>query len=255
MKWVIDVNPRPEQVESLLSQMTPNTSPDLLAQLFSKDHSAEKDFAAGLTLLEQCAKDPNVAEEYGLSTEEMRARLVANVDVIFKYITLRIGMSSTTITVKCLDLIDQLIPVLDAEGHKLSDYETSALLLSLINKVGSIVSVLVAHCSQSLCLAGRRREGDDPSTRPNAVQVLLQRVPLLQGLCDDSRAWSRLQELSHTRRVRRRAGQPLPATWSFSLSRRQSSPSHRQAHQRSRRGRQGRSVDRDRIGVHPRRCG
>jgi cytoskeleton-associated protein 5 len=135
MKWVIDVNPRPEQVESLLTQMTSNTSPDLLAQLFSKDHSAEKDFVAGLTLLEQCARDPNVAEGYGLSTEEMRARLVANVDVIFKYITLRIGMSSTTITVKCLDLIDHLIPVLDAEGHKLSDYETSALLLSLINKV------------------------------------------------------------------------------------------------------------------------
>ncbi|KAK4696398.1 cytoskeleton-associated protein 5, partial [Phenoliferia sp. Uapishka_3] len=136
LKWVVDGTPRPDQIEALHHQMTPNTSPELLAQLFSKDHNSERDFTAGLTLLDDCAKDPNLASSFDLSPEEMRARLVANVDVIFKYVTLRIALTSTTITVKCLDLVEHLIAVLDLEGHKLSDYEASALLLSLISKVG-----------------------------------------------------------------------------------------------------------------------
>ncbi|KAI5480254.1 microtubule associated protein [Pseudohyphozyma bogoriensis] len=136
LKWVVEGVPRPDQVEALFQQMLPNTSPDLLAQLFSKDHNAERDFGIALTTLDECARDSNVAATYDLSPEEMRARLVANVDVIFKYITLRIGLTSTTIKVKCLDLVEHLIPVLDAENHKLSDYETSALLLSLITTVG-----------------------------------------------------------------------------------------------------------------------
>lgn len=135
-KWVVEGLPRPEQIELLFGQMAPHTSAELLAQLFSKDHNAERDYVAGLASLDDCARDPQSAETlYDLSTEELAARLVANVDLIFKYITLRIGLSSTVITVKCLDLIDHLIPVLADAGHRLMDYEVHALLLSLIAKV------------------------------------------------------------------------------------------------------------------------
>lgn len=140
LKWIVEGNPRPDQVEALLQQMTPSTSADFIGLLFSKDHNAERDFAAALTLIDDCATKPGTAESYDLSAEEMRARLVANVDVIFKYITLRIGLSSTTITVKCLDVVEHLIPMLDEQQHKLSDYETTALLISLINKVRSFLS-------------------------------------------------------------------------------------------------------------------
>lgn len=142
LKWVVDGAPRGDQIESLLAQMTPNTSPDLLAKLFSKDHNSERDFIAALTQLDDCARDEGIAASYGLDSEEMRKRLVVNVDVIFKYITLKIGLTSTSITVKCLDLIDHLIPVLDKEGHRLSDYEVSALLVCLIAKVRSRFSPL-----------------------------------------------------------------------------------------------------------------
>lgn len=135
-KWLIDGNPRPEQIEQLYNQMAPHTSPELLAQLFSKDHNAEKDFVAGLILLDECAKEPNYAEtQYELASEELAARMVANVDLMFKYVTVRLVLSSTVITVKCLDLIDHLIPVMHAERHRLSDYEVNALLVSLIAKV------------------------------------------------------------------------------------------------------------------------
>lgn len=136
LKWVVDGTPRPDQVEALFHQMSPNTAPDLLALLFSKDHNSERDFAAALSTLDDCARDTDAAAAASdLAPEELRARLVANVDVVFKYVTLRIGLTSTTITVKCLDVVEHFIAVLDAEGHKLSDYEAHALLLSLISKV------------------------------------------------------------------------------------------------------------------------
>ncbi|KAM0755289.1 ARM repeat-containing protein [Meredithblackwellia eburnea MCA 4105] len=137
LKWVVDGLPRPDQVEALYQQMAPQTSGDLLAQLFSKDHNSERDYIAALSLLDDCAKDADSqSAQFDLAPEELKARLIANVDLIFKYITLRIGMTSTSITIKCLDLIDHVVVVLDSEGHKLTDYEVSALLLSLIAKVG-----------------------------------------------------------------------------------------------------------------------
>jgi cytoskeleton-associated protein 5 len=140
LKWMIEGTPRSDQIEALYQQMLPHVSSDLLGQLFSKDHNAEKDFVLAVTTLDDCAKDPTVAESlYEISVEEMKARLVANVDIIFKYITLRIGMSNTIITVKCLDLIDHLIPVLAGEGHRLSDYEIHSLLIVLIAKVGLLL--------------------------------------------------------------------------------------------------------------------
>ena len=135
-KWIIEGPPRSEQVEFLYSQMAPQTNPYLLAQLFSKDHNAERDYVAALALLDDCVREPGFAEsQYDLASEELAARMVANADLIFKYITLRIVLTNTTITVKCLDLIDHLIPIMSTEGHRLSDYEVNALLLSLVTKV------------------------------------------------------------------------------------------------------------------------
>lgn len=137
-KWLVEGPPRPEQVEYLYAQISPHVSAELLGLLFSKDHNAERDYGIALSLLDDCAKEPGFAEQqYDLSSEELARRLIANVDLIFEYITLRIGLSSTTITVKCLDLIEHLLSLMGAEGHRLSDYEVNALLISLIGKVHS----------------------------------------------------------------------------------------------------------------------
>ncbi|BGP23073.1 microtubule associated protein [Rhodotorula toruloides] len=137
MRWVIEGTPRPDQVDWLAGQMAPQVSATLHAQLFSTDHSAERDYIAALGTIDECARDPAAAgEAVDLDEEEMRARLIANFDLVVKYITLRIGLTSTTITVKCLDVIEHSIPVLSAAGYKASDYEVYPLLVSLINKVG-----------------------------------------------------------------------------------------------------------------------
>ncbi|GAA5878237.1 hypothetical protein JCM16303_002695 [Sporobolomyces ruberrimus] len=136
MKWSVEGTPRADQVEWLSSQMAPQVSATLHAQLFSTDHSAERDFIAGLSVMDECAKDPTAAEQYDLDGDEMRDRIVANLDLIIKYITLRMGLTSTTITVKCLDLIDHFMPLLVQSGYKMSDYEATPLLACLISKVG-----------------------------------------------------------------------------------------------------------------------
>lgn len=147
LRWVVENLPRPDQIEALLQQMNPVTSTELLGQLFSTDHNAERDYVAGLTTLTENAKDTNLILQYGISQEELRSRMLANLDVIFKYITLRIGLTSTTITVKCLDLIDALVILADAAGYKLSDYETTPLLISLIGKVRAF-----SAASSEICL-------------------------------------------------------------------------------------------------------
>lgn len=137
MRWVVEGTPRPDQVDWLAGQMAPQVSASLHAQLFSTDHSAERDYIAALTTIDECARDPAATgDAVDLDEDEMRARLIANFDLVVKYITLRIGLTSTTITVKCLDVIEHSIPVLSAAGYKASDYEVYPLLVSLINKIG-----------------------------------------------------------------------------------------------------------------------
>lgn len=117
--------------------------------------------------MDECAKDPMAAEQFDLDGDEMRDRIVGNLDLIIKYITLRIGMTSTTITVKCLDLIDHFMPLLVQSGYKMSDYEANPLLTCLISKVRSIVAPL--SCSHSLTRysLGRRWERNDSTTSSN----------------------------------------------------------------------------------------
>ncbi|BGP46329.1 hypothetical protein JCM10450v2_002171 [Rhodotorula kratochvilovae] len=137
MRWTVDGTPRPDQVDWLAAQMAPQVSAALHAQLFSTDHSAERDFIAGLTAIDECARDlAGAGDAFDLSEEELRDRLVANFDLIVKYVTLRIGLTSTTITMKCLDVVEHLLPVLSNAGYKASDYEAQPLLQSLVNKVG-----------------------------------------------------------------------------------------------------------------------
>lgn len=152
MKWAVDGTPRQDQIDWLAGQMAAQVSPALHTQLFSADHSAERDYLAALTVIDDCASNPAVASEAcDLPEQELRDRLVANFDLIIKYLTLRLASTSTTITVKCLDLIDHIIPVLSQAEYRASDYEALPLLVSLVNKVR------LTDSSMRMCTADLRR--------------------------------------------------------------------------------------------------
>lgn len=143
LKWVIEGAVRKDQVEQLYMQMAPQISPELLGQIFSKDHHCEKDFLAGLSTIEAWTSDPSsAAEQAGLEESDVRDRLLANSDLVFKYLTIRLHDTNTTITMKCLDIIDQYIAALQLDEYRLTDYEASVLLPSLISRCGDSKEVL-----------------------------------------------------------------------------------------------------------------
>lgn len=136
LKWTIEGGPRADQVEYLHQQMGPHVSGELLGMLFSKDHHAERDFIAGLTLLNECLIDTvAAAAKYDIEEDELLDRFLANADVTFKYVSIRLYDTSTTITVKCLDLLESVLSVFQNSNQRLSDYEAGALLPSLLYKV------------------------------------------------------------------------------------------------------------------------
>ncbi|PLW07076.1 hypothetical protein PCANC_25979 [Puccinia coronata f. sp. avenae] len=146
LKWVIEGAVRKDQIEQLYLQMAPQISPELLGKLFSKDHHCEKDFLAGLHAIETWTSDPSsAAEQVDLEESDIRDRLLANSDLVFKYLTIRLHDTNTTITMKCLDIIDQYIAALQLDGYRLTDYESSILLPSLIGRCGDSKEVLRAR--------------------------------------------------------------------------------------------------------------
>ncbi|KAN0064473.1 hypothetical protein ACQY0O_002099 [Thecaphora frezii] len=129
--------PRPELVDVLRSQCEGNCSRGLVDSLFSKANSAEKDYMSALTLISDFVSSPSFAEEeYGLSPEDTAGRIVANSDLVFKYIALRLTDNNTTLSMKCLEILEHLVELLSGQHFHMSDYEANSLLPCLIAKFG-----------------------------------------------------------------------------------------------------------------------
>ena len=130
-KWTFD-SPRKDLIDFLQTQMDSNFSADVVNLLFSKSHYKEKDYLIALNLLDETLI--NLHPE--ISKEEMQSRFVANSDLIFKYISIRLFDTNTTMLLKCLDVVDHLVTVLDETSTQLTEYEASAFLPHFINKTG-----------------------------------------------------------------------------------------------------------------------
>jgi cytoskeleton-associated protein 5 len=129
--------PRPELTEILRHQCEHHLGVSLLDTMFSKDHNAERDYLSALTLMVDYVSNPDSAlEDYELEREEAIARVMANSDLLFKYIALRLTDNNTSISLKCLDLTEQLIGLLRGQEYHMSDYEANAIIPCLIAKFG-----------------------------------------------------------------------------------------------------------------------
>ncbi|TKY86566.1 hypothetical protein EX895_004715 [Sporisorium graminicola] len=136
--WIgADGAPRPELVEVLRQQCDGQLSRGVTDSMFSKSHSSEKDFYAALTLLSDFISSPTFAEEqYGLSPEETIERTLANSDLIFKYVSIRLTDNNTSLSLKCLDILEHLVALLSTQQFHMSDYEAACILPCLTAKFG-----------------------------------------------------------------------------------------------------------------------
>ncbi|KAL9553831.1 hypothetical protein MBANPS3_003097 [Mucor bainieri] len=144
-RWQFDT-PRADVVDGLRAQFEANMSPELTALLFSTSQYAERDRLNGLGILNECLGAPEVcAHKYHVDYADMKKRYVANLDLILKYLTLRFFDTNTSMLIKCLDITQNLVAVLDEEGVNLTEYEAVSFLPFLISKVGDPKEVMRAR--------------------------------------------------------------------------------------------------------------
>ena len=142
IRWQFDA-PRPDVIEGLKSLFDANMSAEVTTLLFGNSQHAERDRLSGLTLLNECIASPDVSmEKYNLDYSDIKQRYVANADLILKYLTIRFFDTNTSMLIKCLDVTQNLVAVLDEEGYHLSEYEAVSFLPFLINKVGDPKEVM-----------------------------------------------------------------------------------------------------------------
>lgn len=136
--WISsDGSPRQELTDVLHQQCEPQMSTGLLDKMFSKDHNAERDFLSALTLLADYLSNPvSAAEEYSMEEGDIVNRAIANSDLIFKYVALRLTDNNTSISIKCLDVLESLIATLRNQEYHMSDYEANAILPCILAKFG-----------------------------------------------------------------------------------------------------------------------
>ncbi|KAK9719768.1 hypothetical protein K7432_004569 [Basidiobolus ranarum] len=141
-KWVFDAV-RQDLVDLVADQMRPHFNPDVHKLLFSMEHNRDRDMLSGLTILDECIANRHYAQDrFGIDFDDLKERYVANSDTLLKYLTLRFYDTNTSLSLKTLELLEHLISLLDEDGYHLSEYEASAFLPQLINKLGEPKEVL-----------------------------------------------------------------------------------------------------------------
>ncbi|ORX94275.1 ARM repeat-containing protein [Basidiobolus meristosporus CBS 931.73] len=141
-KWAFDAV-RQDLVDLLADQMRPHFNPDVHKLLFSMEHNRDRDMLSGLTALDDCIANRHYAQDrFGLDFEDLKERYIANSDTLLKYTTLRFYDTNTSLSLKTLELLEHLISLLEEDGYHLSEYEASAFLPQLINKLGEPKEVL-----------------------------------------------------------------------------------------------------------------
>lgn len=135
-KWTFDA-PRKELVDFLRDQCEGCLSPTLVKLLFSEGHHKDRDFIEGLSLIDEYLAHPSLAQDrFGVDEEEFKQRVLANSDLVLKYITIRLFDSNTSSLFKVLDVLDHMFVIIDQSSAQLLEYEASAFLPYFLQKVG-----------------------------------------------------------------------------------------------------------------------
>jgi cytoskeleton-associated protein 5 len=138
-KWIIESNSsRKDLLDILQHQMEPHVSRELNILLFSHDHNAVNDHVSGLGIIADCYVATLAGEEkYGHSISDMKAILVANLDLPFKFVSLKVHESQPNLITRCLDVVDHMLTFLCSANYQLTDQEALCFVPTIIHKVRS----------------------------------------------------------------------------------------------------------------------
>lgn len=135
-KWAFD-SPRAENIDFLKDQMKGNVDQNFMNLLFAEDQRKDKKILSALTILAETFSDlDNASSEYDIPLSSIKDRIIANSDLLFKYLSLRLFENNTSSLLKCFDILDYVIDLVDSNGSTLTDYEVRCFFPHLIRKVG-----------------------------------------------------------------------------------------------------------------------
>jgi cytoskeleton-associated protein 5 len=136
-KWVNEGGATRKDLADLLQhQMESNASKDLVANLFSHDHSVINDNVNGLTMLCDFYTDlDSGAESLGLTEDEARTIGVANSDLALKYVSIKAHEPQSNLVSKCLDVVDAVLAFFRGVEYQLTEPEALCFIPTLVHKV------------------------------------------------------------------------------------------------------------------------
>lgn len=148
-RWIIESNaPRKDLADILQHQMESHVSRELLALLFSHDHNAVNDHISGLGIIADCYAVTLAGEEkYGLAISEMKATLIANSDLPFKFVSLKVHEPQPNLITKCLDVLDHVLAFLKSANYQITDQEALCFVPTIIHKVPRVCMVRTGLCT------------------------------------------------------------------------------------------------------------
>ncbi|KAJ2762584.1 hypothetical protein IWQ56_005011, partial [Coemansia nantahalensis] len=150
-----DAAVRGELEQQLREQAAAHFNPLLMRQLFAAGHHRDRECLAGLTALEEVVSIPSLAQQrFGLplavadsDADSLAGRLAAHLDLLLKYISIRMYEGSTHTLLKSLDLLERLVSLVEAPW---SDYEAQAIVPALIARLGDAKEAVRARARRLL---------------------------------------------------------------------------------------------------------
>ncbi|KAJ2849162.1 hypothetical protein GGI22_005586, partial [Coemansia erecta] len=166
-KWSLLSDPRlrADLEVQLKDQMAAHFNPVIHKLLFSNGHYKDRDFLNGLTTMEEVISITSLSQQrFGLALhsespdeDSLASRYMANIDLLLKYISVRMYDGSTHTLLKSFDLLEHLVHMVEATQNQCqqqapswSDYEVQAVLPALISRLGDAKEVVRARSRRLL---------------------------------------------------------------------------------------------------------
>lgn len=131
-RWIIEGLPvRKDLADTLRSQMESSVSVDLINLLFSKDHTPVNSYVKGLGIV--CDAYSQVSED----DEETKTALLANSDMMLKYVSIKIHEPQPNLIVRCLDVLDSIIALMTVSEYTISEHEALCFIPTVIHKAST----------------------------------------------------------------------------------------------------------------------
>ncbi|KAJ2784578.1 hypothetical protein H4R18_001043 [Coemansia javaensis] len=156
-RWALlgDAAVRADLEQQLRDQAAAHLNPLLMRQLFAAGHHRDRECLAGLTALEEVLSIPSLAQQRfglplvadGAGDDSLAARLAAHLDLLLKFISIRMYDGSTHTLLKSLDLLERLVALVRAPW---ADYDAQAVVPALIARLGDAKEAVRARARRLL---------------------------------------------------------------------------------------------------------